>query len=198
MNQQGGLSCQHFPQLIGLLNKLSEQDQAISQQFASILWEYRMNTIWSKDACKAYFNEWAVISFEEAGNPSKQEAEVNRFFNTLKNQGLYKDMKVMQKFCKTMVELSVERALLLSDGMTKRPADRLVYRYIESLLNFLVVSLMNFTSQADGISKQEFLAQFLEAVFQVLDEDHHSRKGDFNQKPYYRIFINILRVLSTT
>jgi len=62
-----------------------------------------MNTIWSKDSLKAYFNEWAVISFEEAGNPAKQEAEVNRFFLTLKNQGLYKDMKVMQKFCKTMV-----------------------------------------------------------------------------------------------
>lgn len=74
----------------------------------------------------------------------------------------------------------MERALLLSDGMTKRPADRLVYRYIESFLNFLVVSLMNFTSQADGMSKQEFLGQVLDAVFQVLDEDHRSRKGEFN------------------
>jgi hypothetical protein len=44
-----------------------------------------MNTIWSKESLKAYFNEWAVISFEEAGNPAKQEAEVNRFFLTLKN-----------------------------------------------------------------------------------------------------------------
>jgi|LauGreDrversion4_2_1035121.scaffolds.fasta_scaffold24003_5 CCR4-NOT transcription complex subunit 1 len=157
-----------------------------------------MKTVWSKDALKAYFNEWAVISFEEAGNPTKQEAEVNRFFNTLKNQGLYKDLKGMQKFCKTMVELSVERALFLSDGMSKRPADRLVYRYIESFLNFLVVSLMNFTSQADGMSKHEFLTQVLDAVFQVLDEDHRSRKGEFNQKPYYRILINILRIVSNT
>ncbi len=48
----------------------------------------------------------------------------------------------MQKFCKTMVELSVERALFLSDGETKRPEDRIVYRYIESFLNFCVISLM--------------------------------------------------------
>jgi len=82
--------------------------------------------------------------------------------------------------------------------MTKRPADRLVYRYIESFLNFLVVSLMNFTSQADGMSKQEFLGQVLDAVFQVLDEDHRSRKGEFNQKPYYRILINILRIVGNT
>ena len=75
----------------------------------------------------------------------------------MKNQGLYKDLKAMQKFLKTMAELSVERALFLSDGMSKRPADRLVYRYIESFLNFMVVSLMNFTSQADGMTKNEFL-----------------------------------------
>ena len=30
----------------------------------------------------------------------------------------------------------------------------------------------------------------------MLDEDHSSKKGDFNQKPYYRLLINILRVMN--
>jgi hypothetical protein len=42
-----------------------------------------------------------------------------------------------------MVELSVERALY--EGENKRPEDRIVYRYLESFLNFCVVSLMSFT-----------------------------------------------------
>ena len=51
----------------------------------------------------------------------------------------------MHKFCKSMLELSVERALYLNDGVTKRPADRLVYRYVESFL-VLVVVLLNMFS----------------------------------------------------
>lgn len=86
----------------------------------------------------------------------------------------------MHKFCKAMVELSVERALYLSDGVTKRPADRLVYRHIESFLNLLIVSLMNFTSTGDGINKHEFMAQLFDAVHQVLDEDHRTKRGEFN------------------
>jgi hypothetical protein len=100
----------------------------------------------------------------------------------------------MQKFCKAMVELSVDRALYYSNGDTKRPKDRIVYRYIESFLKFLVVSLMKFTSSGDGINKHEFLSQLFDAVYQVLDEDHKEKKGEFNQKPYYRLLINILRL----
>jgi hypothetical protein len=79
-----------------------------------------------------------------------------------------------------MLELSVERALFQSDGVTKRPADRLVYRYIESFLNLLVVSLMNFTSGGDGMNKHDFLASVFDAIFEVMEEDHTMRKGDFN------------------
>jgi len=143
--------------VILVIQKLSEHDQNIAQFFAPLIQDYRQRTIWTKEILKDYFNEWAEISFEEASNPQRQEQEVNRFFNNLKQQGLYKDLKAMQKFCKTMFELSVERALYQSDGVTKRPADRLVYRYIESFLNLLVVSLMKFTSTGDGMNKLEFL-----------------------------------------
>jgi hypothetical protein len=79
-----------------------------------------------------------------------------------------------------MVELSVEKALYLNDGITKRPTDRLVYRYIESFLNLLVVSLVNFTSSGDGMNKHEFLGSVFDAIFEVLSEDHKSRRGEFN------------------
>ena len=89
---------------------------------------------------------------------------MTRYFNSLKELGFYKDAKAVQKFCKAMIELSVEKALYMNDGVTKRPADRLVYRYIEIFLSQIVVFLMNFTSTGDGISKHEFMAQLFDAV----------------------------------
>jgi len=52
------------------------------------------------------------------------------------------------------------------------------------------------TSSSETINKHEFIAQLFDAVYQVLDEDHSSKRGDFNQKPYYRLLINILRVMN--
>lgn len=74
----------------------------------------------------------------------------------------------------------MERALYQNDGTTKRPADRLVYRYIESFLNLLVVSLVSFTSGGDGMNKHDFLASVFDAIYEVMEEDHTQRKGDFN------------------
>ena len=105
---------------------------------------------------------------------------MNRFFTNLKDQGLYKDPKAMQKFFKSMVELSVERALYLSDGETKRPDDRIVYRYIESFLNFCLVSLMKYTQPGDAISKHDFMSALFDTIHLVIDEDHRNKKGDFN------------------
>lgn len=85
----------------------------------------------------------------------------------------------MQKFCRTMLELSVERALYHSDG-TKRPADRLVYRHIESFLQLLVVLLKMFTSTGDAMNKNEFLILVLEAVYMVIEEDHRTKRSEFN------------------
>ncbi len=51
----------------------------------------------------------------------------------------------------------MERALYQSDG-TKRPVDRIVYRYIESFLRLIVIFLVNFTSGEGMMSRHEVLA----------------------------------------
>ncbi len=84
----------------------------------------------------------------------------------------------------------------MADGETKRPEDRIVYRYIESFLNFCLVSLMKYTQPGDAISKHDFMEALFDAIHVVVDEDHRVKKKQFNQKPYYRILINILTLIN--
>lgn len=64
----------------------------------------------------------------------------------------------MYNFCKVMVEISIERALFMQNG-TKRPSDRLDYRYIESFLKLMVVLL-----KTSEINKHEFMSKLFEAI----------------------------------
>lgn len=70
--------------MIHVIQKLSESDPAVAMRFASILQDFRSRTVWTQETLRDYFNEWAVISFDEAGNPQRQEQEVNRFFTNLR------------------------------------------------------------------------------------------------------------------
>lgn len=81
---KGAFTYSHFPNIMALLLKLSEQDLSMAQYFSALIQDYRHRTTWTKESLREYFQEWAVISFEEVGNVKKQEQEVNRFFNTLK------------------------------------------------------------------------------------------------------------------
>lgn len=74
-----------------------------------------------------------------------------------------------------MVEISIERALFLQNG-TRRPSDRLDYRYIESFLKLMVVLLKT----SETINKHEFMSKLFEAIQEVLDQDHKNKRQTFN------------------
>lgn len=89
-----------------------------------------------------------------------------------------------------MIKTSIDRALYFQDG-EKRPNDRLDLRYIDSFVKLKVVllAMLNF-------NKHEFMTKIFEFIFGLLDEDHKKSKGDFNQRPYYRILMNILTAVN--
>lgn len=91
-----------------------------------------------------------------------------------------------------MVEVSIERALFTTQGEL-RPGDRLDYRHIESFLKLMVVLL-----KTSDINKHEFMSKLFEAIQEVLDADHNNRRTEFNQKPYYRLLINILTAVNNS
>lgn len=89
-----------------------------------------------------------------------------------------------------MVQTSIEKAIFTNSG-EMRPNDRFDYRYIESFVKLIVVLL-----NTNDFNKHEFMSKVFEAIHEVLDEDHKNNKSNFNQKPYYRMLMNILRAIN--
>lgn len=95
-------------------------------------------------------------------------------------------------FCKVMVRTSIEKAIVYGDESgEKRPADRLDFRYIDSSVKLIVVLLTMFS-----FNKHEFMTKVLEFIGEVLEEEHRTKKTEFNQRPYYRMFMNILTAIN--
>ena len=137
---------------------------------------------------REHFIEWVAMSYGESS--PNQEQEINKFFSNLTKADIFKDAEKMSNFCRVMVETSIEKALVTNTG-EKRPNDRLDYRFIESFIKMIVVLLMT-----SDFNKHDFMSKVFEAIHDVLDKDHSANKIGFNQKPYYRMLMNILTAVN--
>lgn len=87
------------------------------------------------------------------------------------------DSQLLSNLQKIMIKTSVERALVFGDNSgEKRPSDRLDLRYIDSLVKLFIIILQMFQK----INKHEFMTKVFEYISEVLDEDHRTKKADFN------------------
>jgi hypothetical protein len=121
-----------------------------------------------------------------------QEKQINTLFKDLRGMGIDSEPKLLFSFCRVMVQTSIEKALIYGDDSgEKRPADRLDFRYIDSFVKLIVIILKMFS-----FNKHEFMTKVLEFIGEVLDEDHRTKKAEFNQRPYYRMLMNILTAVN--
>lgn len=177
------------PNLINVTIKLS-QNPNIAPFFVNVIEEMKKKQEPSnnQNALREYFIEWVAMSYVESSQ--NQEQEINKFFSNLTRTDIFKDAEMMSEFCKVMVQTSIEKALYTNTG-EKRPNDRLDYRFIESFIKMIVVLLMT-----SDFNKHEFMSKVFEAIHEILDQDHNTNKQNFNQKPYYRMLMNILTAVN--
>lgn len=90
-----------------------------------------------------------------------------------------------------MVKESIELAQHNRFGTKRLNNYTLDYRFIDSFIK-LVICLLT----ASELHKMQFMSKIFEFVRQKLDDDHFTQKKNFNQKPYYRLLINILRAVT--
>jgi len=138
---------------------------------------------------KDYFKKWVFINFGEKNN---QQQEINTFFHDFTQSDFIKDPELLSNFIKVIVETSIEKALYTSSG-TKRPADRLDYRYIDCFIKLIII--LNLTLQ---FNKHKFMIKVFDAIQEVLDADHKNNKLDFNQKPYSNLILKLLTTINET
>ena len=106
--------------------------------------------------------------------------------------GIDTEPSLRASFQRVMVKTSIEKALEYGDGSgEQRPPDRLDFRYIDSFVKLTVVLLKMF-----DFNKHEFMTKVLDYIGDVLDEDHRTKKAQFNQRPYYRMLMNILTAVN--
>jgi len=94
-------------------------------------------------------------------------------------------------FCRIMVKESIELAQHTKFGERRLNNNTLDYRFIDSFIK-LVICLLT----ASELNKMQFMSKIFEFIRQKLDDDHFSQQKVFNQKPYYRILMVILRAVT--
>ena len=116
---------------------------------------------------------------------------MNNYFSDLGALGIDQDKEMLYSFCNVMVKHSIELALYTRDGKRRTNNNTLDYRFIDSFIKLVIVLLKTF-----DFNKREFMGKIFEFIRQKLDEDHKAQQGYFNQKPIYRIMMNILTAVN--
>ncbi|GAB5366833.1 hypothetical protein AAMO2058_001177600 [Amorphochlora amoebiformis] len=134
-------------------------------------------------------DDWLTICLE--GKVS--DKMYAQYLTILRQQELLQTTKRTNLFFRLVTELCIEAAY-----NPKSQSQSLSYTTIDALAK-LVVFLVKFLDNANKIA---LLSSFLQVAAHVLIRDHDSKKefkgmNEFNQKPYLRLFTNLLYDLNT-
>lgn len=138
---------------------------------------------------RAYFRKWVELSQIESA--ADQEVEMNKFFAEMSSLGIEKDEEVLFAFCKIMVRESIELSMHSRLGDRRPNNFSLDYRFIDSFIK-LVLCLLT----SSDLNQLQFMSKIFEFIRQKLDDDHFQQMRAFNQKPFFRMLINILRAVT--
>ena len=116
---------------------------------------------------------------------------MNNYFSDLGALGIDQDKEMLFTFCHVMVKHSIELSIYTREGKKRTNNNTLDYRFIDSFIKLVIVLLKTF-----DFNKREFMAQIFEFIRQKLEMDHNSQGVYFNQKPFYRMLMNILTAVN--
>jgi len=115
---------------------------------------------------------------------------LKQFLKTFNESSISKSEDQMNALISIITEYSVKECLFYSEGNYVY-SDRLLYNKIDSLAKFIIL-LLNYITNSN---KLKFFENILFGIFKILHLDYNKNTTSFNQKPYYRLFINIIYLL---
>ncbi len=114
---------------------------------------------------------------------------LKQFLKTFNESSISKSEDQMNALISIITEYSVKECLYYEGNYVY--SDRLLYNKIDSLAKFIIL-LLNYISNSN---KLKFFENILFGIFKILHLDYNKNQSSFNQKPYYRLFINIIYLL---
>lgn len=138
---------------------------------------------------RTLYQKWVELSYID--DSAAQEKEMNNYFSDLGALGIDQDKEMLYTFTHVMVKHSIDFAMYTREGRRRLNNNTLDYRYIDSFIKLVIVLLKTF-----DFNKREFMLKVLEFIKAKLEADHNAQQGHFNQKPYYRMLMNILTAVN--
>ncbi|XP_038898360.1 CCR4-NOT transcription complex subunit 1 [Benincasa hispida] len=139
-----------------------------------------------RDQVSILFAEWYRI----CELPGANDAAFNHFILQLHQNGLLKGDDMTDRFFRLLTEISVAHCLsseVINSGALQSP------QQIQNL-SFLAIDIYAklVFSILKGSGKTALLSRILAVTVRFIQKDAEEKKGSFNPRPYFRLFINWL------
>ncbi|CAJ0847288.1 16872_t:CDS:10 [Entrophospora sp. SA101] len=146
------------------------------------------------DQLAHFFTEWIRVYQD----PSSGEKAYTSFIQRLQQQGVLKGEEISSMFFRVCTETSIE--IYLKQRSLHQITPAVAYQAIDAFSK-LIVLLVKYHTDPEGIddnvAKISYLTKILSIVILILAQAHEQHSQQFNQKPFFRLFSNLLNDLNS-
>ncbi|ORY06821.1 Not1-domain-containing protein [Basidiobolus meristosporus CBS 931.73] len=189
-----------FSASLDALTRLTQRGKSPSSVIELLEEIHKQGTTTPQDTEIAQLREQLTFMFIEwvklYQHVSSNEKAFATFAHQLQQRGVLKDEDVSSLFFRVCTEISVEGFLKYSNSVSGNgPIPAAAYQGVDAFSKLIVVLVKYYnelTPVNPNLAKITFLSKILSIILLVLVHDHQQHKGQFNQKPYLRLFTNLL------
>ncbi|KAG0225949.1 hypothetical protein BGW41_004453 [Actinomortierella wolfii] len=184
ITQRGGKSAESIMVLIEDIRRRAQVPREASKEMVE-------NSI-LREQLAFIFAEWIRVY----QLPTSNEKAYGAFINSIQQQGVLKGEEISSLFFRVCTEMSIENYIKYKATNTVA-----AYQGVDAFVR-LIVTLVKHYSDPQGVNhnnaKVTYLTTLLSIIVLVLAQAHEQRRGQFNQKPFIRLFSGLLTEMMAT
>ncbi|KAG0294790.1 hypothetical protein BGZ96_000456 [Linnemannia gamsii] len=203
LSEQPCASRNEFINSLNVLNRLTQRGGKTVEPIVLLIEDIRRRGQAPREAAKDVDNsvlrEQLAFIFAEWIRvyqlPTSNDKDYGAFINSIQQQGVLKGEEISSLFFRVCTEMSVESYIKYK--VTNTAA---AYQGVDAFVK-LIVTLVKHYSDPQGLNhsgaKVTYLTTLLSIIVLVLAQAHEQRRGQFNQKPFLRLFSGLLTEMMT-
>ncbi|KAG0358226.1 hypothetical protein BG005_002580 [Podila minutissima] len=204
LSEQPCASRNEFINSLNVLNRLAQRGGKSAEPIILLIEDIRRRSQVPREAAKDVDNsvvrEQLAFIFAEWIRvyqlPTSNDKDYGAFINSIQQQGVLKGEEISSLFFRVCTEMSVESYIKYK--VTNTAA---AYQGVDAFVK-LIVTLVKHYSDPQGVNhstaKVTYLTTLLSIIVLVLAQAHEQRRGQFNQKPFLRLFSGLLTDMMTS